>query len=82
MKKTLAVVIGMLVVLAGCASSIQESKSGNTNPRSGWVLVTQGRGGPYVQKICDGTTLLYSSHWSNTGGGLAAIPNSPECQPG
>lgn len=52
----------------------------NTDPRQGWVRVAEPSDGlgAYVNKMCDGTTLVYISA-DYKAGGMSAVPNSPEC---
>ena len=71
---------GLTLSAAGCAvntppQTTNPTNSPTTDPRSEWVLVNKGANNySSIYKRCDGSTLLYQH-----GGGLAAVPNSPEC---
>lgn len=85
MRRTLravAVIVmmtGLTLSAAGCAENTppqttNPTNSPTTDPRSEWVLVNTGGNYSNIYKRCDGSTLLYQSR-----GGLAVIPDSPEC---
>jgi len=82
------VLLGALA-LQGCGDSYDSrdgsaSGPGVTNPRDGWVAVDtvpiDGGQDILVLKRCDGTSMVYVSHGYRSGG-VAAVPNAPECAP-
>jgi len=70
-----------LAALTACGAETQSSSDSDDtkvkDPRDGWVLIddTYHDG---TWKACDGTTLVYTLDINN-GGGIAVIPDSPEC---
>jgi|GEM_PF-1993277 len=84
-----AVSVLVLASCVACAGIASSAPIPITSPKEGWVTVTQGyrdylrpgdNGATFVQKTCDGTTLLYYAFSLQGGsGGVAALPNSPEC---
>lgn len=88
-KKKVLATLAILATLTACGSSntAHAEEPANTDPRVGWVIVQPGNGGMSsgaddmkVAKVCDGTTLVYTSS-AYYKGGIAVIPNSPECAP-
>lgn len=76
------VVAVLAAVNAGCSTGAAADEPTVTDPRAGAVKM-YGDAGIFwdqVEKRCDGTTLLYLVN-DGEEGGLAAIPNSPECAP-
>jgi hypothetical protein len=75
-----AVVIAV-VVLSACGGggtpppTTDERWSTTGDPRDGWVEIR----GMNVFRTCDGSTMVYTQGRSN--GGVAAVPNAPECGP-
>ena len=72
--------------LQGCGDSYDGSTNGPgaTDPRIGWVAVDpvpidDGQD-ILVLKRCDGTSMIYVSYGYRSGG-IAAVPNAPECAP-
>ena len=100
MKKlvlTLAILTGV-ATLTGCSVTAHTNEvseqtphdggSENTDPRDGWVTVTEPQVGNLdeasgyitVFKRCDGSTLMYVSTGSRSGAhSISTIPQSPEC---
>jgi hypothetical protein len=68
------IAVACVTLLAACAAPRAEEV--NTSPEDGWVYVDNLAG---LSKGCDGTTLVY--HYGGYQGGVAVVPNSPECAP-
>lgn len=75
-RKGLAAGVAVLAVgLAGCQASGGGGGPTEGDPREGVVKVE----GTDVRKVCDGTTLVY--YRRDHRGGVAVVPDAPECQP-
>lgn len=69
------------IIFAGSVGVASADSAPPTNsPKNGHVvgLKNDDQAGS-VWKWCDGPTLVYQSFWSRSGG-IAVIPNSPECR--
>jgi len=71
MRKLLVSSAIALSACLGLAACNNTSPPPNTDPKKGTVTEQDG----YVDKYCDGTTLVYE-----VGRGGSTIPNSPECK--
>ncbi len=84
--KRLAVLAPLVLVLAACGSEDSGSGLAQTadNPRDGWVALPSvplaNDTDIEIWKRCDGTTLVYVSDGAYAGG-IATVPDSPECAP-
>lgn len=71
------------ILVTGCGSTPAHSEGPvNTSPKNGNTVNLghgEDEGMNVTWKWCDGTTLVYESKMYNAGG-IAVIPNSPECQ--
>lgn len=79
-----AAATGILVTGCGATSAHSDTPGPpvNTSPKNGnQVNLGHGedQGMNVTWKWCDGTTLVYESKMYNAGG-IAVIPNSPECK--
>jgi len=94
MKRSVALLLVSTALLSGCSSSEGTRKTetathsipadSNKDPRIGWAVISDSVEDETVFKRCDGTTLLYrynAGHYGGNASGLAAIADSPECQP-
>ena len=73
------VIVILCGTMAACDGVGALSQAPETDPRKGVVRVFPDNNVPSFYKRCDGTTLIY---WfeGDRRGGLAAVPDSPECK--
>lgn len=67
-----------------CADApIASALEDNSNPRTGWVTISDRSKDNHrigLWKLCDGTTLVYTStRWDGNASGLAIVPNDNQC---
>jgi len=81
-KAAIVGTVTFAMCLAGCSSSSAPASSvPPTNPAKGAVVVLKGPDKTSIEKMCDGSTLIYYSFIDGYDEGftIAVVPKSPEC---